>query len=111
MVRDSKELSVQHFLREKDYRDLIIRGGLAHLQQAPEKQYRPQDLKISGTYRFEGESNPDDMSVIYLLEGPGGLKAAIIDAFGTYSSPEIAEFVAQIPFAGSGEHLRPVSGK
>ena len=31
------------------------------------KYYEPEDLKIIKTFRFEGDSNPDDSSIIYYL--------------------------------------------
>jgi len=52
------------------------------------KYYEPQDLKIIRTYRFEGESDPSDNSVIYLIEGNDGLIGYSMDAYGAYSDHE-----------------------
>ncbi|HEY5407744.1 MAG TPA: hypothetical protein VIJ92_11680 [Ginsengibacter sp.] len=49
------------------------------------KYYHPEDLKIIRTYRFEGESDPGDSSVIYLIETNDGLIGYSIDAYGVYS--------------------------
>lgn len=62
-----------------------------------EKTYTSNQLKIREHYRFEGPSNPDDMSVIYALECEGGEKGIVVDAFGTYSSRRLAEFFRSIP--------------
>jgi hypothetical protein len=48
---------------------------------------RTEDLVIREFYRFEGVSDPDDMAIVYGIEGAGGLKATVIDAFGVYSDP------------------------
>lgn len=49
------------------------------------KYYNPEDLKIIRTYRFEGESDPSDSSIIYLFEANDGLIGYSIDAYGVYS--------------------------
>ncbi|GAC1383122.1 MAG: hypothetical protein NVSMB45_10120 [Ginsengibacter sp.] len=49
------------------------------------KFYNPEDLKIIRTYRFEGESDPSDNSIIYLIEANDGLTGYSMDAYGVYS--------------------------
>jgi hypothetical protein len=50
---------------------------------------RPEDLVIREIYRFEGISDPDDMAIVYGIEGKGGLRATVVDAFGVYSDPAL----------------------
>lgn len=52
------------------------------------KYYNPEDLKIIKTYRFEGESDPSDSSIIYLIEANDGLVGYSMDAYGVYSDHE-----------------------
>lgn len=61
------------------------------------KKYSSNQLKIREHYRFEGPSNPGDMSVVYAIECEGGEKGSVIDAFGTYSSRRLSEFFRSIP--------------
>ncbi len=64
------------------------------------KYYTPQDLKIIKTYRFEGDSNPGDNSVIYLIEANDGLIGYTMDAYGAYSDhgdDGYDDFLKQIP--------------
>ena len=49
------------------------------------KYYQPEDLKIIRNYRFEGDSNPSDNAVIYLIEAKDGLIGYSLDAYGAYS--------------------------
>lgn len=49
------------------------------------KYYKPEDLKIIKTYRFEGESDPGDNMVIYIIEANDGLVGYSMDAYGVYS--------------------------
>jgi hypothetical protein len=60
------------------------------------KEYSPQDLIITKSYRFEGESNPDDMAVLYLIHTNDGQKGMLVDAYGTYSSRSLAEFLREV---------------
>ncbi len=50
------------------------------------KVYQPTDLKIIRTYRFEGDSDPSDSSILYLLEANDGRIGYSIDAYGAYSN-------------------------
>jgi hypothetical protein len=47
----------------------------------------PEAVMIDRTYRFEGASDPDDMSIVFAVsEGPCGLKGVLVSAFG----PEVS---------------------
>lgn len=46
------------------------------------KLYKPQDLLIIKTYRFEGESDPADNTILYLIEANDGLIGYTIDVYG-----------------------------
>ncbi|MBX3256111.1 MAG: hypothetical protein KF862_18385 [Chitinophagaceae bacterium] len=62
--------------------------------------YAPGDLKIIKTYRFEGDSNPDDSSILYLIQTNDGETGFVIDAYGVYSNFESEKhnhFIRQIP--------------
>ncbi len=64
------------------------------------KYYNPGDLKIIRTYRFEGESDPSDSSIIYLIEANDGLIGYSMDAYGVYSDHEddgYDDFIKKIP--------------
>jgi hypothetical protein len=52
------------------------------------KFYQPEDLSIIKTYRFEGDSDPSDSSVIYVIEAKDGLIGYSMDAYGAYSNHE-----------------------
>lgn len=54
---------------------------------------KPEDVTIVQYHRFEGASNPDDMSVVYAIETADGRKGTLVDAYGTYTNPEVDRFV------------------
>ena len=62
------------------------------------KYYTPEELTIIKTYRFEGDSNPSDMSVIYLIKATDGLIGYIMDAYGsaTNHGNDYNEFIQKI---------------
>lgn len=71
------------------------------------KQYKPEDLTIIKTYRFEGESDPADSSILYVIEAKDGLTGYTIDAYGVYSDHDDSydEFIRQIKVIDREEQL------
>jgi len=73
------------------------------------KTYQPDELTILKTYRFEGESDPGDSSILYLIEANDNLKGYSIDAYGMYSNHDGEEgydnFIRQIPVKDHDDHL------
>ena len=64
------------------------------------KYYNPEDVKIIRTYRFEGDSDPSDSSIIYVIEAKDGLIGYSMDAYGVYSDHEddgYDDFIRKIP--------------
>ncbi|MEO6405624.1 MAG: hypothetical protein ABIY51_08840 [Ferruginibacter sp.] len=64
------------------------------------KYYQPNELKIIRTYRFEGDSNPADNSILYLIEANDGKIGYSIDAYGVYSNNDderYDDFIRKIP--------------
>lgn len=70
------------------------------------KFYKPEDLKIIKVYRFEGESDPSDSNIIYIIEAKDGLIGYNMDAYGVYSDHDdegYADFIRKIPTEGRDE--------
>ncbi len=69
------------------------------------KTYQPEELKIIRTYRFEGESDPEDNSAIYLIEATDGLIGYTIDVYGANSDHDgdYDDFLRKIPVAEKEE--------
>ena len=87
-------------LREKEYgRELIIKSEGAYFEGQP-TVYQPSSLTIIKVYRFEGESDPADMSVIYAIRADDGQKGYLLNAYGTYSdqdNPFYDDFIRDVP--------------
>ncbi|OQP56988.1 hypothetical protein A3860_10475 [Niastella vici] len=50
------------------------------------KFYKPEDLTIIKTYRFEGVSDPADSSIVYIIEAHDGTLGYTMDAYGVYTT-------------------------
>lgn len=50
------------------------------------KLYCADDLTIVRTYRFEGESDPADSVILYLIEAKDGLMGYTMDVYGAGSN-------------------------
>lgn len=55
--------------------------------------YRPEQVKINNFYRFEGESDPADTSILYAIETDDGIKGLVSDAYGVYADQGVAKFI------------------
>ena len=73
------------------------------------KTYSPEELSIIKTYRFEGDSSPDDSSILYLIEANDGLYGYSLDAYGVYSNHEDEDgydnFIRKIKVGNGTEQL------
>jgi hypothetical protein len=73
------------------------------------KKYNAEDLTIIKTFRFEGDSNPSDSSILYIIEAKDGLIGYSIDAYGVYSNHEDEEgydnFIRKINVEDRDEQL------
>lgn len=45
----------------------------------------PEDFHVDEVYRFEGNSNPDDNSILYVISSSTGIKGTLVDSYGAYS--------------------------
>ena len=61
-----------------------------------EKLYSPADITIINFFRFEGQNDPDDSSIMYVIETNDGKKGTVIDAYGAYADPDISAFITEV---------------
>ena len=73
------------------------------------KNYEAEDLTIIKTYRFEGESDPADSSILYIIEAKDGLIGYSMDTYGVYSDHQDEEgydnFIRKIQISDRDEQL------
>lgn len=72
------------------------------------RMYNPENLKIIKTYRFEGDSNPSDASILYIIQANDGLVGYSMDAYGVYSNHDdehYDDFIRKIPVEDRDEQI------
>jgi hypothetical protein len=72
-------------LRDQGYTEDFVMEDKGIKNKTSGETYKPEDLTIMKVYRFEGDTDPADMSVVYAIESKGGDKGIFLDAFGTYA--------------------------
>ncbi|HXC49737.1 MAG TPA: hypothetical protein VN634_02525 [Candidatus Limnocylindrales bacterium] len=74
------------------------------------------EVIIRRVERFEGASDPDDMSIVYAIETRSGVRGTLTDAFGVYSSPAVSDFVSRVesrvenPQSDANARMEPLRG-
>lgn len=61
-----------------------------------EEIFRPEQVKIINFFRFEGMSDPEDNSILYVIETDNGLKGTLVDAYGAYGDDNLEEFIKAV---------------
>jgi len=84
-------------LEEQGYTDQfkVEKKYLQSLTDA-KKKYKAKELNAVNFFRFEGDSDPDDMSILYAIETTDGRKGTLIDAYGNYSDDETGAFMQDV---------------
>lgn len=80
------QLKSKGFKADYDIRD----GNLINLQSG--KAFEKSEVYLLDEYRFEGFSNPSDMSILYALETNSGEKGTILVNYGPNTPPEVVRF-------------------
>ena len=61
-----------------------------------EKEFSASELVINENFRFEGESNPDDLSILYAIEASDGTKGTVVHTYGPDANDTLGEFMKQV---------------
>ena len=70
-----------------------VDNGLKSL--ATEKIYHPEEVRIVNFYRFEGESDPSDNSILYAIETPDE-KGTLTDVYGSENDSNVTKFIKEV---------------
>jgi hypothetical protein len=85
--------------------DLAHRGFAGHFRVSGDgrravaggRAFTAEELIIREYHRFEGISDPDDMSIVYAIESRDGTRGTLVDAFGVYANPAVGAFLQNVP--------------
>jgi hypothetical protein len=57
---------------------------------------QPDEFEIMETYRFEGDSNPDDEAIVYAIASKHGHKGVLVNGFGPSADTLSNEIVKKL---------------
>ncbi len=66
------------------------------LSCARNRYFRPEQIRVINFYRFEGQSDPADNSIMYVIETSDGLCGTLIDAYGAYADSRVNNFMKAV---------------
>ncbi|MCB9315022.1 MAG: phosphoribosylpyrophosphate synthetase [Lewinellaceae bacterium] len=98
-MTDSKNITlvdVLEQLKKKGFTRSFKLENKALLCLETGKSYASDALRIVEYHRFEGDSNPADMSVVFAVECTDGEKGAIISSYGTYADMPLITFMDRV---------------
>ena len=90
MVEAIEELKKRGFIADFEFLDQTFRDVDSG------RTFKADEITIVEHYRFEGASDPDDMSVVYAIESNDGLKGIVADAFDLYGNPDLDRFLEKL---------------
>lgn len=61
------------------------------------KSYSPEEIYIKEEYRYEGMSNPSDLSILYIVETKDDSKGTVLVPYGPAADTGLAEFFKEVP--------------
>ncbi len=91
---------------EKDYIKIYQEKGYVSnfyfkddklIHSETKKEYLPKDIYLVAEHRYEGMSDPSDMSILYVIKTNSGEKGTVLMAYGPNADLESAEFFNKIP--------------
>lgn len=75
-------------------------------------RYTPQDVTLVNEHRYEGMSNPSDLSLLYIIETSDGSKGTILASYGADADNAIHNFMKNIPEENvKDDFMLPPDGK
>ena len=88
----------------------FINGSLR--SSSTDKDYSPEEITIVQEHRYEGMSNPSDMSILYVIKTIDKSKGTLLAGYGPKSNVDLFEFIKKIPEDNiKDENLLPPDGE
>jgi hypothetical protein len=72
----------------------VTKEGLYSTEK--DKTYQPEEISIIDFFRFEGQSDPADNAILYVIETEDGCKGMLIDSYGAYADEHINKFITEV---------------
>lgn len=72
----------------------VVPKGLESIYKP--KIYKPEQINVVNFFRFEGESDPSDNAILYVIETSDGTKGTLVDAYGVYNDEKVGKFMKEV---------------
>ncbi|MBN2636364.1 MAG: hypothetical protein JXR61_08840 [Prolixibacteraceae bacterium] len=72
----------------------INNSGL--LVEGKEETYIADEVELHEFHRFEGNTNPADMSIVYAVQTKSGKKGVVVDSYGATGSETTSKFMNKV---------------
>lgn len=66
------------------------------LKSSDGKSYKPEEVSIVNFFRFEGQTDPADSSIMYAIETHDGTKGTLVDAYGPDADADKTLFIMEV---------------
>ena len=96
LVTVEKKLNGQGYTHDFTVKD----GRLTTMDNDSALTFTPEETTIVDYFRFEGESDPGDTSILYAIETADGAKGTLSSAYGVYANEEVDQFILQVESLG-----------
>ncbi|WP_163410780.1 hypothetical protein [Flavobacterium ajazii] len=87
---------IDEYRKNGYYRNFLFKDG-ALVETESKYPYQPDEIFIVAHHRYEGMSNPEDMSILYVIETADDKKGTYLLGYGPTADLEAAEFFKDIP--------------
>ena len=96
MTRYSHLIEAVRGLKKRGFdHELLLKEEKIHCPDN-DKYYSADEMSIVEYHRFEGQTNPSDMSIVFAVECNDGTKGMIISSYGVYGDIKIMEFMDKV---------------
>lgn len=66
------------------------------LVEGKEKTYISDEVELHEFHRFEGNTNPADMSIVFAVQTSSGKKGIVVDSYGVNGSEITSKFMNRV---------------
>jgi hypothetical protein len=83
-------------LTEAGYKESFTAGNSHIIGTTSKKQYPPEQMKIVRTFRFEGQTNPQDSTAVFALEADDGSRGTLVMSYSAKHNQNV-DLIRKIP--------------
>jgi hypothetical protein len=89
-------VTILNELQKSGYRTQFKATVIGLLSLSSMNMFKANEIKVVHYYRFEGESNPSDSSIVYAIVTNDGEKGTLVDGYGTSSDTLVSDYMAKV---------------